>query len=279
MRLFVTGATGFIGSHFVNRAHAAGHDLICLRRPGSNCRVPLGKQPRWLDGSLEDDWGDALTDCDAVVHLAAHSANVPYDTLANCLRWNLTAPLILFDRARDVGVTRFVVAGTGFEYGTSGERYESIPTDAPLLPTMTYPASKAAAAIAFGQWTIEHGVRLQYLRIFQVFGLGEAESRLWPSLKRAALAGEDFSLTAGEQIRDFTPVADVVETLLAAVERSDRVSEGKPEFRHVGTGKPQSLRSFVEYWWDHWGASGQLHFGAKPYRQNEVMRYVPEIEV
>jgi nucleoside-diphosphate-sugar epimerase len=69
---------------------------------------------------------------------------------------------------------------------------------------MTYPASKAAASIAFTQWSIENQLKLKYLRIFQVFGEGEAESRLWPSLRKAALSGNDFDMTHGEQIRFYT---------------------------------------------------------------------------
>ena len=146
MKLFITGATGFIGSHFVNHAHEAGHQLLCLRRPGSKPRIKIVKEPKWVEGSMEDDWREVLSECEVFVHLASHSTNVPYDTLENCLYWNLTVPLNLFQQARESGIEKYIIAGTGFEYGLSGERYESIPIDAPLEPTMTYPASKAAAS-------------------------------------------------------------------------------------------------------------------------------------
>ena len=58
MKIFVTGGTGFIGSHFLKQALAIGHDLICLRRPGSRTRIPLKSEPTWLEGSLEDDLSD-----------------------------------------------------------------------------------------------------------------------------------------------------------------------------------------------------------------------------
>lgn len=69
-----------------------------------------------------------------LVHLAAHTGNVPYDTLTNCLRWNLMAVVALFEQARLDGIRRYVVAGSCFEYGKSGERYEEISTDALLEP-------------------------------------------------------------------------------------------------------------------------------------------------
>ncbi|MEI8283803.1 MAG: hypothetical protein WCG52_02325, partial [bacterium] len=46
---------------------------------------------------------------------------------------------------------------------------------------------------------------------------------------------------------------------------------------NIGTGHPQTIRSFAEHWWKKWDAKGKLLPGALPYRDNEVMRYVPEV--
>ena len=209
-------------------------------------------------------------------HLAAHSTNAPYDSLEKCIYWNVNASLKFLQGAYNAGIKHFIIAGTGFEYGLSGLKYDYIPTDAPLLPTMTYPASKAASSVIIHQWALENQVRLQYLRIFQVYGEGEDESRLYPSLKKAAKAGEDFPMTLAEQIRDFTPVGQVADQLLSAIDFVD-VKPGNPLYKNIGTGRPTSLREFAENYWNILEASGKLLFGAKLYRKNEVMRFVPQI--
>jgi nucleoside-diphosphate-sugar epimerase len=84
------------------------------------------------------------------------------------------------------GIQAFIVAGSCFEYSPSGERYYAIPTDAPLEPTNGYAASNAAASIVIRQWAEEHTLSLDFFRVFHVFGEGEAESRFWPMLRRAA---------------------------------------------------------------------------------------------
>ena len=277
MKIFLTGGTGFIGSHFINQALETKHELICLRRAGSQPRIPLKREPVWVEGSLENNLQSELKGCDLLLHLAAHSTNVPYDTLENCLYWNLTASLQLLQQAREAGVKKFIVTGTGFEYGQSGEEHEFISVDAPLKPTMTYPASKAAASIVFQQWAIEKKLKLKYLRIFQVFGEGEDKNRLWPSLKKAAIAGQDFHLTPGEQVRDFTPVEEVAKQLVDSLDFSD-VNAGVPLFKNIGIDKPQSIREFAEFWWKKWGATGKLHLGVKPYRKHEVMKFVPLVD-
>ena len=276
MKIFVTGATGFIGSHFLNAALAAGHEVLALRRSAeSQPRVPLDSQPAWLNKGMADVIPSDLAGCDVLVHLAAHSANVPYDTLENCLHWNVIVPLGLFRVAHSAGMRRYVVAGSCFEYGRAGERYEFIPTDAPLEPTQSYPASKAAASVAFYQLAVELKLELSIHRIFQVFGEGEPENRLWPSLKQAAEVGADFEMTGGEQIRDFVPVAAVASRLLATC--GDKLPQGKPSFHNLGTGQAQTLKKFSEHWWREWGAKGQLIFGVNPYRVGEVMRFVPAL--
>lgn len=277
MRLFVTGGTGFIGSHFLNQAHAAGHAILAHRRsPASVPRIGLESEPEWVEGSLDSLLPDTFEGCDCVVHLAAHSANVPYDTLERCLEENVVKPVRMIRAAHEAGVRRFIVAGSCFEYGQSGERYEFIPPDAPLEPTASYPASKAAASVALHALACELGLELVLLRIFQVYGEGELETRFWPSLRRAALAGEDFPMSAGDQVRDFIHVADVAAAFVASLSRED-VSAGVPRVENLGSGQPQTLARFAEEQWRRFGATGELRLGEVPMRRHEVMRFAPRI--
>jgi nucleoside-diphosphate-sugar epimerase len=274
MKIVLTGGTGFIGSHFLNQALSAGHSVLALRRSASSStRIPLAKEPVWLDRQLDEVSASELKGCEVLVHLAAHTGNVPYDTLSNCLRWNLMAALALFEQARIAGVRRFIVAGSCFEYGRSGERYEAIPTNAPLEPTNSYAASKAAASIALIQWAEDHNLSLKVLRVFHVYGEGEPENRLWPSLHRAALAGANFPMTEGAQIRDFMHVESVARTF---VERATAQNEDDPKANviNLSSGQPKTIRLFAEHWWKLWHAKGKLEFGIVPYRQGEIMRYV-----
>jgi nucleoside-diphosphate-sugar epimerase len=210
------------------------------------------------------------------MHLAAYGVNPAQNDWKECFRWNVTASLDLWLKAAEVGIRRFVIAGSCFEYGLSGERYDYIPVTAPLLPTKPYDASKAAATAAAHAFAIAKHLQLVILRPFHVFGEGEAPNRLWPSLRSAALKGEDFSMTEGKQVRDFVPVELAAQSFVEAL--SDPfICDGQPVIRNLGTGHPQTLRDFAAFWWKHWGAKGNIKFGEIPYRSNEVFRYVPEV--
>jgi nucleoside-diphosphate-sugar epimerase len=276
MRILVTGATGFIGAHFANTASAAGHDVIALRRPGSTPRVPVTPLVRWLDKALADVKAADCEGADALVHFSSHGVSPQRTTWQDAFDHNVTDQLGMLLAAEHANVSRFVLCGSCVEYGPSAESFELIPPTGPLTPRGPYAASKAAGCIASLAVAHERRLRMAYLRVFHVFGLGQYRDNLWPSLRAAALSGVDYPMTPGNQVRDFVPVEDVAATFLdVCVNRP--LEPGRPEVHNVGSGRPVTLLAFAEHWWRKWGATGRLLPGAIPYRSGEVMRYVPEL--
>jgi len=275
MNIAMTGGTGFIGSHFLKQALADGHSVRAIRRTAeTRSRILIAQQPDWLDRHIDQVIPEDLQGCDVLVHLAAHTGNIPYDNLANCFYWNVSAVISLFEQARLAGIKRYIVAGSCFEYGASGERYDRIPTDAPLEPTNSYAASKAAASIALMQWAKEHKLDLEIIRVFHAYGDGEPKTRLWPSLKRAAFSGLDFPMTKGEQVRDFIDVQQCASIFLwRSVLRSQGFSQQL--IFNMSSGKPQAILHFSRFWWNKWHAKGELLIGRLPYRDGEIMQYIP----
>lgn len=277
MKIFVTGGTGFVGSHFLQQALDAGHEVIAQRRLGSRPRLSLQHEPTWIDRALDQDFTKELTGCDAVVHLASHTPNPPYAPLDECLYWNVYATIRLLKQAASQGVKNILVAGTCFEYGAAADGQEFVHPATEMRPSMSYPTSKAAATTACLGLARELGLRLQLLRIFQVFGEGEAPTRFWPSLRTAAQEGRDFAMSAGAQIRDFIPVEEVAQQFLTALS-FEGVEPGHPHIRNVGTGHAQTLLEFSQQWWTHWKASGLLMPGHVGLRQGELARLVANVD-
>jgi nucleoside-diphosphate-sugar epimerase len=213
-----------------------------------------------------------MTGHDVFVHLAAAGVDLQAGW-EECFRVNVSDSLDLWIEAAKAGIKRFVIVGSCFEYGRSGDRFDFLPPDAPLEPVTPYGASKAAASVAALGLAAEAGLKLSVVRPFHMFGEGESETRFWPSLRRAALAGEDFEMTRGEQVRDFCPVEVAASRLLSAC--VEQVERGIPIVRNLGAGNPLTLREFAGEWWEKWSGSGRLLVGAKPYRKSELMRLVP----
>lgn len=279
MRLFITGGTGFIGSHVLRLAAARGDRVTATRRhTSSQPRIMLGDAtPNWLDVALDMLEPDDLRGHDAVLHLASVGVSPQQASLDELVRWNIGATVRLIEIAAAANVRRVVIAGSFAEYGRSADRFEFLPTTASLEPTSPYAASKAAACMLAFALAAQHNLELCYLRIFSAFGEGQHESNFFPSLTRAAQSGADFPMTAGEQVRDFVPVADVAHKLLNATSRKD-VVPGVPLVSNVASGQPVTLRSFAESWWQHLGARGHLLVGALPYRSTEPKRFAAVLD-
>ncbi len=276
MKIFLTGATGFLGAHVLRLATQHGHTVVAPLRQGRAAPVDLPKETRWLPGDLETRFHDGLQGCDVLIHLAAHGVLDPDPDWQQCFRTNVLLSLRLWEDAIAAGVKRLIIAGSCFEYGKSGERHDFIPPDAPLLPTGAYHASKAAASMAAIGLCYDRNVELAILRPFHLFGAGEAPTRFWPQLIRAAQTGADFPMTTGEQVRDFTPVEFAASFFLGIATKRD-LAPGKPLIENVGTGKPTRLRDFATAEWERNAAKGRLLIGQRAQRHLEILRYVPEI--
>ena len=276
MKIFVTGGTGFLGGHFLNKAHAAGHRIAAVRRPGSQPRVTLAHEPTWLEGELDADWTGELSQCRILVHFADAGMVPGKAGWPELLDVNLSKSLRLWQQAAAAGVKRLVICGCGCEYGRAGERVDYIKTDTPLEPLDPHAASKAAASIAALALAVEKQIEVIVFRPFEVFGDGQPETAFWATLKKAAVAGNDFSMTPGEQIRDFVSAEKVAEIFVAAAVRTD-LKAGEPKIENVGSGRPQTLRSFAEHWWTVLGAKGRLKVGVRTARPDEVKRFVPAV--
>ncbi len=277
MHIFVTGATGFVGSHFVREAVRAGHAVTALRRLGSLSRIEAPDSVRWVDAALDGDLSQHLAGVDCVVHLAAHTPNPPYAPLDECLYWNVFASTRLIQAAADAGVRDFLVAGTCFEYGLAAQGQEFVHPATELRPTLTYPISKAAASSALLGLARNRALRMQLLRIFQVYGEGETATRFWPSLREAARSGRDFPMSAGTQVRDFIDVADVSHQFVQALDFAG-VEPGNPHVRNIGTGQAASLMQFAQRWWAQWNATGRLLPGEVGLRPGELARLVANVD-
>ena len=143
-----------------------------------------------------------------------------------------------------------------------------------MEPVSAYGASKAAAFQLLRTFAKDRHLELFYGRIFSAYGEGQFEENFWPSLRRAALSGNDFPMTAGRQISDFIPVSVVASHLLQACIRPD-ISVGSPLVVNIGSGMTKSCW-LCPVWWKL-RANGQLLPDSLPHRPNQIERYVPDL--
>lgn len=276
MKIFVTGGTGFIGRSFINEALSNGHQVVAIYRNVDSNFLKEHRNIEWMKRELKDVDETDLIGCSALVHLASAGISPRPDTLDECFRVNVLDSLNLIKVAINAKVENFVVTGTYAEYGVEALKYDEIPTDIPLKPNSIYASSKAAFFVGISALCRKYKFSLSYQRLFSVYGEGQYHENLWPQLIYHARNNIDFKMTFGEQIRDFIHVNEVAKELLHEVMNHNE--PGEPKVSNLASGKPVSIKEFAEYWWNKIGSKAKLQLGAIPYRDGEVMRYVPKIE-
>lgn len=275
MKILLTGGTGFIGSHLLAMLVKSEHEVIALRRPGSETLIKLEQEPVWLERSLEDLTKSDLSEVEVVIHLASVGVSPQEASWQELEQVNVRAGLQLIQLAHQAGVKRFVAGGTCLEYGSEADEWERIPPKAALRPTTPYGASKAAGFLLLNAYAINNPIEFFYGRIFTAYGEGQFSKNLWPSLQKAALTGADFIMTKGTQIRDFISADKVSKHLFLAAERSD-MQLYKPFVVNIGTGEGMSVADFASLQWRHFGATGSLVFGGMPDRPHDSIRIVAD---
>lgn len=146
-------------------------------------------------------------------------------------------------RARDLNWDRqaFVHAGSALEYGTTGGHLDE---EGPATPTTLYGGTKLAGTTAVVTRARAAGLRALVARLFTVYGPGEHDGRLLPSLLDAARNQRELPLSEGLQRRDFTWVGDVAEGLVRlALTPASRAAEASVV--NLATGKLASVREFA----------------------------------
>jgi dTDP-glucose 4,6-dehydratase len=212
VRVLVTGACGFIGSHVARRLAAAGDTVVVLDKlTYSGNRENLADVPHeFHEGDIADR--DAVArageGCDAIVNLAAET-HVDRSILeaGDFIQTDVVGTHVLLDWARARG-TRFVQVSTDEVYGDVPAGVESIEED-PVRPSSPYSASKAGGDLQVLAYVRTYGLNASITRGSNTYGPNQYPEKLVPLFVTNALDGEALPLYGdGRQARDWLHVED-----------------------------------------------------------------------
>lgn len=243
MKFLITGASGFIGRHLL---------IAILSRRGFSV-ASLGVVKVGMEGVEEfivEDLSQSNSESiinkvkpDVIIHLAAAGVNPEDRNIDRLVEVNAVLPSKMVAMAKRCGVRAVLIAGTCSEYQPSnGETM--LKENHPLEVSRLYGATKASGDILANATGAELQLPTAVLRIFNVYGPGEAPYRLSSSLLRGLRDGERVPLSQGLQIRDFIYIDDVCEGFIRSAEA---MASGKmvPGSYNLCTGRPCSVRDFA----------------------------------
>lgn len=231
MRILVTGAAGFIGSHLAERLAALNHTVVgldCLTnfysRAIKEANVASLRKydvPVLPLDLATDDLDAAVGDVDVIYHLAAQPGILPSATFASYVRDNLTSIHRLLQAAQqNKRLQGFINIATSSVYGSDATGSE----EAAPQPTSFYGVTKLAAEQLALASHRESGFPACSFRLFSVYGPRERPDKLYPRLIHAILTDQSFPFFEGSEhhLRSYTYVADIVEGLIRPLSMLER---------------------------------------------------------
>jgi nucleoside-diphosphate-sugar epimerase len=250
MRVLLTGATGFIGSHVARELLRRGHEVHASVRPGSDRRRLRDVESRIVfhDGAMDS----VPVEADVTVHLAWYAVPGKY----------LTAPEnrdCLESSRRLLGKLqgRAVFAGTCFEFELTEKPLRE---DSPTKPLTLYAECKDAL-----RREVEARPDSAWVRFFYQYGPWEDPRRLVPAVITAQLKGEPSRVTPGDQRSDYLHVEDVASAVCSVAE--SRVQGCV----NIGSGQAPSVREIVTKITDIGGRPELIQWGAYPQKPTDPM--------
>src|SRR5690348_13560903 len=212
MRVLVTGGSGFIGSHVVDKLRARGHEPVIY---------DLLPSPWHEDGTVDTVLGSitdreslerALHSCDAVAHLAAVAdVNDVHAEPEDAERVNARGTVAMLEAARRAGVKRIVYASTIWVYSDcEGEAVD----EETLLPAPShlYTSTKLAGELYCKAYQELYGIDFTILRFGIPYGPRAREAAVIPAFVNKAFRGEPLTLAGdGSQSRRFVYVEDLAD--------------------------------------------------------------------
>ena len=241
--LLVVGGTGFIGSALLQKANKLGMKTtsLSLKKP-INTNIMEYTNYVITDTSNFENLQEVFSDLKFhyIVNLAGY---INHDLISNGgfsivqSQINLLNNLVSIFNVKKL--IRFIQIGSSDEYGLNKSPQMETTREDPISP---YSLAKVMNAQYLQMLNKTENFPAVILRLFLVYGPRQKINRLIPHVIKSCLQNTNFTLSEGNQIKDFTYVEDVVDFILISLIKKN--VEGN--IINVGSGKPISVKNIVE---------------------------------
>ena len=249
MKVLITGAAGFIGSHLTELLVKEGYDVKAFVRYNSKNSwgwlesSPVKNNIEIISGDIRDydSVSNALKDCKAVFHLAA-LIGIPYSYVSPkaYIETNITGTYNVLQASKDLELEQVLITSTSETYGTA--QYVPIDENHPMVGQSPYSATKIAADHLSISFHRSFNLPVKIVRPFNTYGPRQSARAIIPTII-SQIFSDKQNLTIGNlaPTRDLTYVKDTCNGFLE-IFKSEKLFG---EITNIGMGQEISINDLV----------------------------------
>ena len=263
MKIFVSGATGYLGYHLVKVAINQGHEVLCLRRPTSRSlfESEIENKVKWVVN--DEELKSAVIDFqpDVLFHAAwggvrgSDRNNIEIQKENLVMSHNL---LTLYPYKQIIAI------GSQAEYGYYND---IISEDHTLKPTMEYAKAKIQCCKDLQHYCEQNNIEWQWIRIFTVFGEKQTGGLIKLAIEKCLNGERSFDTTPGEQKYSYLYAEDfgkAICNMLGCKGKSGIYNLSQPQCLKSNKEILENVKTLTK-------SDIHLNFGAMPYPEGQVM--------
>ena len=273
-KILVTGATGFIGKNLVESLKEKFEIYALILDEKEKNVIPQIDYILWKtffdrENEIKTLDGKKLGKIDTVIHLASYGVNPKDNDIDKMIESNINLTKDLILNLERVSCKNIIFTGSGFEYGDKGKI--KLKEDMELNPFSLYGATKVSAFLIGKKLCESLGINYINLRLFNIFGEYEGSNRLIPQIINNYLEGKELNFTAGNQVRDYLYIKDIIEVYEMILEKNIYNNETY----NVCSSEEVTIKEFITKVAYTIGINkNSLNFGTIPSRKEEALYIV-----
>ncbi len=272
MKIFLTGGTGFIGSHLLKKFIKEGHQITALIRQ-KNCQklkklseFTNFKSFEYNEENQNLDKHFSINNYDLIIHLATYyGTNDDQKDLHQLINTNIEFSTSLLSCATKYSVKNFINTGTFFQHYNNAD----------YSPVNLYAATKQAfMSLAKYYYEKENGINFVTLKLFDTYGPNDTRPKIFNFWKKIANSSEVIDMSLGEQLINILYIDDIVNGFYELAQQLDndqkRNLNGKSFV--LSADNEISLKDLAEVFEKVANCKLNINWGAKVYRDREIMK-------
>ena len=263
MKIFVSGATGYLGYHLVKVAINQGHEVLCLRRPTSRSlfESEIENKVKWAVN--DEELKSAVIDFqpDVLFHAAWGGVRGAERNNIEIQKDNLVMSHNLFTL---YPYKQIIAIGSQAEYGYYND---IISEDHTLKPTMEYAKAKIQCSKDLQHYCEQNNIEWQWIRIFTVFGEKQTGGLIKLAIEKCLNGEKSFDTTPGEQKYSYLYAEDfgkAICNMLGSKGKSGIYNLSQPQCLKSNKEILESVKTLTK-------SDIHLNFGAMTYPEGQVM--------